>query len=313
MSISKIFDFLSKDNYKEYPVCFFTYESQYPGLFFTDLLKRLSKIDTIILKNISSTLDSKELFEAEINTTFLGETRTLWLGSISDLSLVEQSKLVYICESYKGPHRIIVSSAIKDLPKSFSSINTFNLDQELTIKDKEAIISFFYPVLKYSSVQKISGGIVVFKKIDDFIMFAHYAMVLGKNTDLFIRDWLPKIVISDSSLFTLSQYFFSKKIIPFWNMWNNIKDQYPATFWTTYWAEQMWRAYFVIIMQQNNNIIDARKMAYRLPFSFIQKDWRNISLSKLLQAHSMLYQIEWRIKNGGSEDHFDLLFYKFFL
>ena len=67
-----------------------------------------------------------------------------------------------------------------------------------------------------------------------------------------------------------------------------------------------------IVMFQKNNIIDARKMSYRLPFSFIQKDWKNTSLNELSSLHSMIYDIEWRIKNGGSEEHFDLLFYTFF-
>ncbi len=313
MNISKIFNLLSNNNYQEFPVLFFTYEFEFPSLFFSDLFKKLSKIDTIFLKNIHSSLLSKELFEAEINTTFLGETRTLWLGSISDLSTAEQSKILYICQSYKGPHRIIVCCATKELPKSFSHSNIFNIDQELTHSDKESIISFFYPSLTYASIQKISGGATNLNKIDNFIMLAHYAMVLGRNSDAFVRDWLPKIIISESSLFTLSQYFFSKKNIQFWNVWNDIKYQYSSTFWTVYWTEQIWRAYYVIVMQQKNNIIDARKMAYRLPFSFIQKDWKNVTLSKLSQAHSMLYQIDWRIKNGGSEDHFDLFFYNFFM
>jgi hypothetical protein len=313
MDVSKAFDFLYHNAYEEKPLCLFTYEHEYPVLFFTALLKHLSESPHIVLKNVSSFLENKEQLDAEMQTTFLGQTRTLWLGSLSLLSAAEQQKMFALCASYKGPHRLIICSAAKDVPKSYVSLLTVNLDQDLTSKEKFSYIAFLYPSLTYASIQKISDGHTTFKSIDSLVILANYAMVLGRNTDAFVREWLPKIIIPESSLFTLSQYFFSKKSVQFWNAWNSIKDEYPATFWTVYWSEQIWRAYYVITMQQKNNIIDARKMAYRLPFSFIQKDWRDISLESLSKAHAMLYDIEWRIKNGGSEQHFDLLFHTFML
>ena len=196
MKISKMFEVLSKNNYQEYPVVVFTYENEYPVLFFTELLQKLAKDSEIILKNISATVESQDLFETEIQTTFLGQTCSLWLGSLSNLSASEQLKIVTICGQYKGPHRIILCIAVKDLPKTFTHKTIFNIDQELTMQDKDILFSFLYPTLTYASVQKISAGIASFKSIDNLIMLAHYAMVLGRNTDVFVHDWLPKIIIT---------------------------------------------------------------------------------------------------------------------
>ena len=311
MNVSTVFDLLSSDNYEDNPVCIFTYEHEYPVLFFSALLQRLKQLETISLKNISDVLENRERFDTEIQTTFLGKRLTLWLGSISTItSSSEQLKIFTACASYRGPHRLLFCIATKDIPKSFSSYVIINVDQELTAIEKNRVISFLYPSLTYAAIQKIEG-ILHSTSLDMLVVLAQYGMVIGRNADAFVKDWLPKLITSESSLFLLSQYFFAKKSSLFWNCWNTIKDEYPSTFWTVFWSEQLWRAYYVVVMQQNNMIVDARKMAYRLPFSFIQKDWRLISLEELSHAQQMLYQIEWRIKNGGSEDHFDLFFQKF--
>ncbi len=314
MNLSTALATLLIKDYQQYPVCIFTYENEYPVLFFTALLQRLSQSQEIVFKNISSTLEDRTLLETELQTTFLGQTHTLWIGTLSGISqAAEKTKILNILSAYKGPHRLLGCIAAKDVTKSFTSTFFINIDQELSSQDKDVLIRFLYPSLTYASIQKIAGGISSFKTIDSLIILAHYAMVLGKNTDAFVKDWLPKIIVPESSLFALSQYFFSKKTVSFWNAWNVIKHEYPVTFWTVFWSEQFWRAYYVVLMQQHSNIIEARKMAYRLPFSFIQKDWRDTSLQELSSAHTMLYEIEWRIKNGGSEEHFDLLFSRFFL
>jgi hypothetical protein len=52
---------------------------------------------------------------------------------------------------------------------------------------------------------------------------------------------------------------------------------------------------------------EAKKVGYKLPFSFIQRDWKNHSIEELKQAHQGIYELDYRIKNGGDEsflEHF---------
>ena len=282
-------------------------------MFFSILLQRLSLVDSLSVKHIGEQIADQATLDAELQTTFLGQTHTLWLGNISEALDASRKKIFFAYSAqYQGPHRILCALQEKDVPKSIAQEYIIDLDEDLSIEEKNKILSFLYPSFSFQSFQKIMNAVGKITTLDHLIVLAQYSMVLGKNTDIFIKEWLSKIIIPQSSLFTLAQYFFGKKTIQFWHTWHEIKNEYPATFWTVFWSEQLWRAYFVIVFQQQNNLIEARKMAYRLPFSFLQKDWQNIELESLKNAHTMLYNIEWRIKNSGSEEHFDLLFHTFF-
>ncbi|HJZ23345.1 MAG TPA: hypothetical protein VJ201_02720, partial [Candidatus Babeliales bacterium] len=49
------------------------------------------------------------------------------------------------------------------------------------------------------------------------------------------------------------------------------------------------------------------KAQYKLPFSFINRDWLLCNLTELRNAHQFLSTMDFRLKNGGSElglEHF---------
>ena len=303
---------LFKPEYEQYPLVAFVYKTEYPVLFFSVLLQRLSTSNDIICHRAAGLLNDYPAVQSAITTTFLGERHTLWFGDISasDLSDKDKSAFLQTLKNYMGPHRIVVAIGQADVPKSFPSDRCITVDQDLTLEDKIKLVQFLYPLLSYELIKKITfeaGNL----SLDQYVVLAQYATVVGKNTQTFVRDWINKIIIPESSLFLLAQYFFSRKKADFWKLWNSVKQEYPATFWTVFWSEQLWRAHYVVAMQQQNNVLEARSMAYRLPFSFLQKDSKTLSLTELAVAHAQIYEIEWRIKNGGSEDHFEFLFHKF--
>ena len=103
----------------------------------------------------------------------------------------------------------------------------------------------------------------------------HYAKVLGANTDYFISAWLEKIITPERSLFTLSTYFFAKKAQLFFAEWKNIFGQYSEQFWIAFWSEQLWRAHHYVDYSKAKQFALAKKIGYRLPFTFMQRIGNN--------------------------------------
>lgn len=303
---------LFKREYEQSPLFTFVYTKEYPSLFFSVLMQRLSASTEIICHHAGAFLEDYSAVQSALATTFLGESHTLWFGNISgsDVADKEKSKILQIFATYRGPHRSVMAISQSDVPKTFSKEACISIEQDLSIEDKLKLMEFLYPSLPTDVMKRMmkdAGAL----SLDQCTLLAQYALVSGKNTPIFVRDWLAKIIIPESSLFLLAQYFFGRKKTEFWKLWIKVKDEYPATFWTVFWSEQLWRAYYVVLMQQQNNVLEARTMAHRLPFSFLQKDSKTLSLAELAATHSLIYDIEWRIKNGGSEEHLDLLFHRF--
>ena len=68
------------------------------------------------------------------------------------------------------------------------------------------------------------------------------------------------------------------------------------------------------IMQWWRNTLshgDAKQISFRLPFTFVQKDWRSYSIRELKNAHQFIYTLDYDFKHGSTMA-FDLFFSKFF-
>ncbi len=283
---------------------------QYPALFFSTVLSHL--------RNNYPTIPKKIIFEGvpfssiqgQFSTTFLGQKEILWLGDISaieDASVKKQ--LLQFLGSYKGPH-VLIGSVHSDDWKH-ASISLIMLEEPVSESDRALISSFLFPQI---DLVKIKDLMKYFPKssLDQMLLLMQYIPFLGKNSTEFNKQWLPKLIATENSLFELSQYFFGLKTVPFWNAWHALKDDYAGPFWTTYWSEQLWRASMVVGFYQQNKIIEAKQLAFRLPFSFIQRDWKLHSVESLRKAHAFLYEGDCALKNGNSEFFLDC-FYSSFL
>jgi DNA polymerase III delta subunit len=132
--------------------------------------------------------------------------------------------------------------------------------------------------------------------------------VLGKGSAQFSRDWLPDMIVPELSLFSLSQALFDRKPSSFFKLWKQFSQKYSVPFWITFWSEQLWRAYCYVRLQKNGKEAEAKKIGYRLPFSFLNRSWRNYTLEELKTYHHLLYEIDYQVKNGGSAYALDLFY-----
>ena len=73
----------------------------------------------------------------------------------------------------------------------------------------------------------------------------------------------------------------------------------------------MWGMIFFTLMKQKK-YAEAKKAQYKLPFSFINRDWSAYSLTTLRNAHHFLTNIDFRLKNGGSEIALEHFYTRFF-
>ena len=97
-------------------------------------------------------------------------------------------------------------------------------------------------------------------------------------------------------------------------LWDTFEAEYPMTFWCAYWSEQLWRAYHARYYLDRQQMQQAKSIAYRLPFSYMQKDWKKSTLIELRNAHQWIYELDLAYKNNiETQAGIDLFFTKFFL
>ena len=147
--------------------------------------------------------------------------------------------------------------------------------------------------------------------LDDAFRMMSYQMVVGRKCNDFFTQWYSKLVVSEASLFTLSQYLLSRNPRLFLRQWKACKDDYPAEFWVAYWSDQIWQAAQFVAKARAFGLEEARKGFYRLPFTFLNTDWKRYSPELLVEAHKGLYDFDYASKNGGGEYALELWFHRF--
>jgi hypothetical protein len=285
---------------------------EYPVVFFSAFLSHLRSHSSVEPKTVLFDQLSSQALSAQLSTTFLGRSDLLWVGDLSSLEPATLKKqMLSVVGSYQGPHTLMGCIHPDELSSSMK--NVISLDEDFSPNLRRTIVTFLFPhsLSAVEGVEKLVKGMRI-TSIDQLIMLAQYAGVVGKNATLFSEQWMKKISAPESSLFDLSSYFFGRKTEQFWNAWHFLKDEYAAPFWTTYWSEQLWRAHYVIKLYKENKITEAKQLSFRLPFAFLQRDWKNISPTELQHAHQFLYEGDYAFKNGGSEFFLEV-FYTTFL
>lgn len=293
------------------PLILFT-AKEYPVLFFATLLDRLRKTYIPAPKTLSILDTDFPALQAQLSTTFLGQQDILWCGNLSGLDLSTRKKTIPFIVNYQGPHALLAFLSIKDLPTDVDKQYVVNLDDPLSMAEREQLITLLFDRLQWQQVHELTQESYKTMSLDTLVLLAQYRLVLGKNTQLFMQQWFEKLLAPDESLFTLTQWFFARKPQHFFRTWHTIKDDYIPVFWTTFWSEQLWRAHYALVLRKQNKLSEAKQMAYRLPFSFLQKDWKNVSESELKNAHDFMYTADFNSKNGASDLFLEVFFNNFF-
>jgi hypothetical protein len=287
-------------------------KQEYPLLFLSSILKKIKTSITIEMVDVSEQEFTQIV--GRLQTSFLGTRVLYWLRNISDLNQTKKKTLLDYIRYYNGPNIIAFFATYDDVPK----INTGWV--EIPLPD-EIETGMFAPLMhqlfdiKLSRAKSFTSALAKRHKqlpLDTVCLLAHYDEVLGKNISIFLDEWLDQLVIPKSSLFILSKYFFAKDARSFFSYWLEIEHVYTPQFWMVFWSEQLWRASGYIMFARKKQHGDAKQISFRLPFTFLQKDWRSYSVRELKNAHQFIYATDYNLKHGSSTMAFDLFFSKFF-
>jgi hypothetical protein len=141
-----------------------------------------------------------------------------------------------------------------------------------------------------------------------FLMLEYAEMVSKPMYSHFFEDWFKKIITHDASLFSLSGAFFSGQSKDFFLIWNQIKHEYGEPFWITFWSDQLYRAASYCWFMERHDALTAKQFAHKLPFSFVNYQWKKYSSQKLAQLHNELSMLDYALKNSADKMGIDIFF-----
>ncbi|MDR3646438.1 MAG: hypothetical protein P4L22_02775 [Candidatus Babeliales bacterium] len=285
------------------------YSKEYQPIFFSYFFQKLKTNLSIVNINIADH-DFNQI-KPQLEMSFLGRKSFYWLGNVSQLGDKKIKEIIDYLNAYVGPNQIglFLEEEAKINEDKFVVVHCTgisNLEQVepvLNFLEIKKEIAFPYFEETFKTIGNIS--------LDQALILTYYVRLIGKKADAFLDNWLDKVFVTEQSLFTLSKFLFSKDTKQFFYYWNLISPNYQPVFWVTFWSEQLFRAYWYIKFMNLGRIVEAKQMAYRLPFSFIQYDWKKHNLEKIQAAHQLIYDIDFSLKNGGSELSLDLFYAKF--
>ena len=289
--------------------CF--YGPHYPGLFFSQFFSHAKKKG---LQFTTLHLEDVELadFFAAMQMSFLGQKTVFWCPGLVDCAAAKKKELTKYLVSYAGPHRLIVWS-----DQSIGK-NGIELPPKVDQKLFKELWQLLYPEteLAASMLSHCCGKESVLDW-DASCMLMQYMQVVASDdsssSDVTqdLRKIGEKIIAPEKSLFTLSQHFFAKNQDTFLAAWRAVEPDFPPEFWTVFWSEQLWQASLFVDQALQVGPQAARKGINRLPFSFMQKDWRGYSAWELCAAHNFLYGVDYGMKNGHAAHGLELFLMKF--
>ncbi len=281
----------------------------YPVLFFARLFSHLQKNgmpkrETLVLATTQPVETERTLAQS-----FLGQSNVYWLGEAPAKPTKKDEKLLGYLEHYAGPHTIayFVHTDAKGigphalqvtLPKGLSEHrfrdlgNTFASGSAL--RHNDVIAKIFMHSMEIG--------------LDAACMLYDYLELLSARTAGDFMTQLPKILEPQTSLHALSKAFFERKGREFFSLWSQVQGNYSTMFWLTFFSQQLWQAYHVVKLQQAGKLHDAKRVGYRLPFSFFKTTWRKVQPNALAQEHALLYQGDYAIKQGSSFPVLDYFF-----
>lgn len=238
---------------------------------------------------------------AHLSISFLGQRSLCWIKNSAGFDTQTRKKVFEWLDLGSNEHPVLISSELtgscKERDGALVVVVPDGLDEQTGLLLASSMISSEQSVLSF--IKKLYQ---VHKRIplDHLVMLCSYARVLGQKQQAhFCEMWLEKIVEPDKSLFTLSQYFFSRQPHEFLTLWSKVRSDYPDEFWVVFWSEQLWQALTFIEKARIIGATDARKYVSRLPFSFMQKDWQLHDAERLIRGMTYLYTTDHALKNGA--------------
>lgn len=316
-----------------------TFQTREPStLFFSQLYSRL-KSASPAYATLDCELMELDALKGQLEMSFLGTRLVYFVKYVHTLDEAAKKSWESFVKKYEGPHCIIYAKVSARTSKSASTriqpamplsehadsnepsggtasayANArvlISIDQ-VDMKLYQTLAQFLYPDVTLDSYflsQLFHQQETL--SLDDACRMMAYQATVGRKCEPFFSQWLSRLIVPQKSFFTLSQYLFAKRPQLFLEQWNLCKGEYPPEFWIAYWSEQLWQAMLFVQRARVEGVLEAKKGTYRLPFSFLNKDWALHTPESIAAAHEALYRFDHNLKNGGTGNGLELWYHNF--
>lgn len=289
----------------------------YPSLFFTTLFSHLNveKTCSMSYKKLSlEDIDQKTVY-GMLSQSMLGMQLGYWFGDITQ-SVSEKKCKEYVDYfiGYQGPHTIVFFVEGNEKIAPSDTCTVIAIDYVIDYTTALKIFAFFACTLDERRIQIVRS---IFQhnetlSLDSVCLLMHYLELMPTKLSEQAVAYIMKILGTAPSLSMLTESFFAKDAQRFFSLWSVLEKDFPDIFWIIFWSEHVWRAYNVMQFLQEKNFVQAKRMSFRLPYSFINRDWQKNSLSELVHAYQNLYSIDFTFKKGSSCTALDLFYVNYF-
>ncbi len=282
-------------------LCLAFSSEKYPLLFSLELFKKIEALThkPVVFLEFSNEASLQQII-ATLEMSFLGEKQYYAIKSSVLVDLNAQAVLTAYVQKYKGPHTIIFFSTVF-FTATQKEVLCVDIPKSLLLQDYTKLYKWVHETDKLSHFSELLFQQRTTLELEQALSLMRYDMVLGRNKEGFFVSYMPLLAKHEESLFTLSQHFFGLQPEKFFTVLTPLELVYPLEFWIVFWLEQVWQALIFIEIASMQGPLVAKASVSRLPFSFIQKDWKHFSSEYLIKAHAELYRFDYAFKNGASE------------
>lgn len=305
---NKVFCFFYEGGENSYP---------YPFIFFHELFAYLDKHSLFPLPFYyagDSSFESGTQLSPRLFQTVLGQEHFYWLGALTQ-SKQQHQKVLF---DYQGPHILgffIENFDEKSVLGKGNETLFISLSSTLTLTETELLLASYGKRLHEEKSLFLKRLFEQSKTLS--LIFVHQLFVWLDSINVSsleqFEDYITKTQKLDkSSLVLLTEYFFARDAYKFFAQWQLLEATFSAAFWISFWAECLWQAYFVRDCMEKRDFAKAKKIGFRLPFSFMKSDWKKHSKEDLAQLYALLYQVDFSFKRGSHFCLFDLFYVSHF-
>lgn len=266
--------------------------------FHRTLLQKLTPQDYRVLSLDDYNLE--DLF-AQLSITFLGQT-SIYALKDGDLSASHRKKIDSFLNEYSGPHTVYFFTSDTVYQK-----NALMLETVITKKIFLELVALNNDLCVAPNFIEKLFTLKASYTFDESLTLITYGHLLGARSEAFFTDWVNRILVDDISLFTLSHYFFAQQKNLLLQEWSRLKERYPVEFWIAFFSEQLWQAVLYNQYASRGKAAEIKRFTYRLPFSYLQKEWKKYSIEQLTAAHDFLYEVDHGQKNGYATTGIEIL------
>lgn len=240
-------------------------------------------------------------WSAQLSQSFLGAAEVYWcvIPPAGGKSSKMRQQAVQFLKNYMGPHTVWTLIA-DEHAGDFAGCRRISVPAVVAGSAAEKVAASI-GMDRSSAVVRALGLVpahldLTLDALVGLLWHAGYVPMRSQEDSIsFLSTLLPHEV----TLTQLAESFFKGDRQSFLKKWHELRESYGDMFWISFWTEQLWRAYWVRWYMKRGQQTRARSMSYRLPASFMNGGWQQVSTQKLFLQYQIVSFFDTGVKKGS--------------